>query len=62
MMGFSEVANLAHAMEDVLDNLRTGALRPSTPVLDAMLTAADLLRELVRSDPKTSAGRQDVQA
>lgn len=62
MMGFSEVANLAHAMEDVLEDLKGGMLRSSSPLLDAMLTTADLLRELVRSDPETSAGRQDVQA
>lgn len=62
MMGFGEVADLAHSLEDVLDDLRSERLRPNPPLLDAMLTAADLLRELIQSAPEDSHGRQDVQA
>lgn len=62
MMGFAEVAELAHSMEDILDDLRSGCLRPSSPLLDAMLTAADLLKELIGSAPEELTGRQDVQA
>jgi two-component system chemotaxis sensor kinase CheA len=62
MMGFGEVAELAHAMEDVLDDLRSGRLRASPPLLDAMLTAVDLLRELTNNPPVSDAERPDVQA
>lgn len=61
MMGFNEVANLAHAMEDVLDGLKAGALHPSPSLLDAMLTATDLLRELIQSEPGAPVDRKDVQ-
>lgn len=62
MMGFGEMADLSHAMEDVLDELRSGRLRSSPPLLDAMLTAVDLLRELVKKPPEAGAERPDVQA
>ncbi len=62
MMGFGGVADLAHAMEDVLDDLRSGRLRPSPPLLDAILTTVDLLRELVKAPPEEGAERSDVQA
>ncbi|MHB0869482.1 MAG: hybrid sensor histidine kinase/response regulator [Chloroflexota bacterium] len=62
MMGFGEVADLAHSVEDVLDDLRSGKLRASPPLLDAMLTAVDLLRELVKAPSEGTAERPDVQA
>ncbi|MGE5618146.1 MAG: response regulator [Sphingomonadaceae bacterium] len=62
MMGFADVADLAHSVEDVLDDLRSGRLRASPPLLDAMLTAVDLLRELVNAPSKGSGERPDVQA
>ncbi len=62
MMGFGQMSDLAHSVEDVLDDLRSGRLRASPPLLDAMLTAVDLLRELVAGPPETGADRPDVQA
>ncbi len=62
MMGFAEMADLAHSMEDVLDDVRAGRLRVTTPMLDAMLTAVDLLRELTKNPPESGADRPDVQA
>jgi chemotaxis protein histidine kinase CheA len=62
MMGFAQVADLAHSMEDVLDDLRSGRMRASPPLLDAMLTAVDLLRDLIKSGPEGGEERQDLQA
>ena len=61
MMGFGQVAELAHAMEDVLDDLRSGRMRASPPLLDAMLTAVDMLRDLIKISPEGSGERQDLQ-
>ncbi len=62
MMGFVQVADLAHSMEDVLDDLRSGRMRASPPLLDAMLTAIDLLRDLIKSGPDGEEERSDLQA
>lgn len=61
MMGFGQVADIAHAMEDILDDLRAGRLRSSPPLLDALLTATDLLRNLVSASPQGSGAGPDVE-
>ncbi len=62
MMGFTEMADLAHSMEDVLDQMRSGRLRAGAPLLDAMLSAVDLLRELAKNPSPGDGDRPDVQA
>jgi two-component system, chemotaxis family, sensor kinase CheA len=48
-LGFSSLAKFAHAVEDVLDGLRTGASVLTTPLATALLEAVDTLRALIVS-------------
>jgi two-component system chemotaxis sensor kinase CheA len=56
MVGHQRMSDLAHSMENVLDNLRKGLLAISPPVVDALLHGLDVMRllrqELVSSDAK----------
>lgn len=46
-MGFGQIADLTHTMENLLDKVRSGD-QPATPeVIDALLRAVDILKELV---------------
>ncbi len=47
-MGLGQIATLTHAMENLLDNLRSGSQKVSSPVIDALLKGVDLLRVLVQ--------------
>lgn len=44
-MGFSNLANLTHEMENVLDLLRSSGLKLTTEITDALLNCMDLLGE-----------------
>ncbi|MBF8267298.1 MAG: CheA signal transduction histidine kinase [Dehalococcoidia bacterium] len=46
MLGHRRMADVAHAMESVLDKLRKGTLAPSSPVIDNLLHGVDALRSL----------------
>lgn len=46
MLGYEMMAELTHAMENILDKLRHGTLRVTTPIADALLNALDHLRIL----------------
>ena len=46
MIGHNRMAELAHAMENVLDNLRKGTLSISPQIVDALLHGLDIMREL----------------
>ncbi len=56
MLGYRQMAELAHAMEHVLDRLRKGSLELGTPVVDALLHSLDTLRDL-RDELAESSGR-----
>jgi two-component system chemotaxis sensor kinase CheA len=47
IFGFDELVGFAHVFETVLDTMRNGKLAPSTDVIDIMLTAGDVLTDLV---------------
>ena len=47
MIGHQRMADLAHVMEDLLGLLRTGGDAPATRVAGELLTAIDVLRELI---------------
>lgn len=47
MVGFNDVARVAHRLEDILDQLRNGRRAPDATLADAVLKAVDDLRELV---------------
>ena len=46
-MGFESVQGLAHSLESVLNLMRESSLVPTSDIMDAMLGAADLLRQLI---------------
>jgi two-component system, chemotaxis family, sensor kinase CheA len=48
-LGFPALAKFAHALEDVLDPIRSGTLRLSTDLATVLLEAVDGLRDLVRA-------------
>jgi two-component system chemotaxis sensor kinase CheA len=47
IFGFDALVGFAHVFETVLDTMRNGKLAPTTEVIDIMLTAADVLTDLV---------------
>lgn len=46
MLGHQQMTDVAHAIENVLDQVRTGSLVVSTRVVDALLQGLDVLRTL----------------
>ena len=53
-VGYDTVASFAHALEDLLDRVREGAVRANGNVVTALLLAVDVLRDLVASPDRTS--------
>ena len=49
-MGFDQVSELAHAMENILDELRNGKIKVTTEVINLLFRAVDNL-ELLSNDP-----------
>ena len=47
IFGFDALVEFAHVFETVLDTMRNGKLAPTTDVIDVMLTAGDVLTDLV---------------
>ena len=54
-MGFLAVGDLTHEMENVLDDLRHGALSVNTPIINALLDCLDALGALVDAVAETGA-------
>ena len=46
-LGFAELAEVTHEIEDVLDRLRTGSLAMSRQVTDLLLASVDALRQIL---------------
>ncbi len=46
-LGLAELAEVTHALEDVLDRLRSGSLAVNPQVVDLLLESVDALRELL---------------
>lgn len=46
-LGFSDLAELTHGLESVLDGLRSGGVSVSREVIDMLLEAVDVLREML---------------
>lgn len=59
MLGYGEMAHFTHALEDLLDRLRTGEHKVSRQVVDVLLASQDILRAMLeraragRVEPKT---------
>ena len=54
--GFSDVAELTHQMESLLDRLRRHELQPSSAMVDVLLESADASRELLARHQSGGAG------
>src|SRR3954447_5447304 len=50
MVGFDNVARVAHGLEDTLDELRSGKRAPEAGLVDVVLRAVDEIRTLVAQD------------
>lgn len=59
-MGFEDIANLTHKMENVLDAIRHSKIRVSPEILDVVFKAADQLEEMVMSISSGGDGKLDV--
>ena len=46
-LGFTEIAEMTHDFENVLDCLRSGSLAVSKPVTDLLLASVDALRAML---------------
>ena len=46
-MGYEDIAELTHKMENVLDAIRNSKIRVTTEILDVVLQAVDYLEEMV---------------
>lgn len=60
MVGHSRMAELAHAMESVLDRVRKRTLSPDSRVIDALLHSLDGLRALTEELTSSEAAEYDV--
>jgi len=48
-LGLARVAELAHALEDLLERLRAGTLEPSSSLVTLLLEAVDALRDMLQA-------------
>ena len=58
-MGYERSANLTHAMEGLMARVRAGELAVDSSIIDVMLTAVDLMRDLIDDE---SCGNSAVDA
>ncbi|MFS0688078.1 chemotaxis protein CheA [Sporosarcina sp. 179-K 8C2 HS] len=60
-MGYEDIADLTHKMENVLDAIRNSKIRVSTEILDIVFKAVDYLEEMVMDIEEGGTGKKDVQ-
>ncbi|MEZ0116594.1 chemotaxis protein CheW [Heyndrickxia faecalis] len=59
-MGYEDLANLTHKMENVLDAIRNGKLSVTPDIIDVIFTAVDHLEAMVESVANGGDGKLDV--
>ena len=59
-MGFEDIANLTHKMENVLDEIRNSRLSVTVELLDVVFVAVDQLEEMVMDIAAGGKGKLDV--
>lgn len=59
-MGFEDIADLTHKMENVLDRIRNEELNVTSQLLDVLLSAVEALESMVASISSGGDGKQDV--
>src|SRR5690625_1090450 len=60
-MGFEDLANLTHNLENVLDEIRDGNLSVQTYTIDVLFAAVDHLNSMVEDLASGGDGKRDVQ-
>ncbi|HTY21093.1 MAG TPA: chemotaxis protein CheA [Geobacteraceae bacterium] len=60
MFGFSDISDLAHNLENLLDSLRLGKIILSQAVLSVLFDSMDLLATLVREAGEGMGGEHDI--
>lgn len=60
--GFADLASLTHAMETLLDGLRRHEIALTTPMVDTLLSAGDMLATMLRGYHGGGTGAADVDA
>ncbi|MHB9287190.1 chemotaxis protein CheA [Halobacteriales archaeon Cl-PHB] len=58
-MGFEDAANLAHAMEDLLDQMRQGEMEVTPAVMDLIFAAVDEIEAIVREIEEAGESTRD---
>ncbi|MGV3464085.1 MAG: chemotaxis protein CheW [Heyndrickxia sp.] len=59
-MGYEDLANLTHKMENVLDGIRNGIISVTTEILDVVFLAVDDLEVMIESIAGGGDGKRDV--
>ena len=59
-MGYEDLANLTHYMENVLDGIRNEKIKVTSKELDAVFFAVDHLEAMVESIASGGDGKRDV--
>lgn len=59
-MGYEDIADLTHMMENVLDAIRNSKIRVTTEILDIVFRAVDYLEEMVLDIASGGTGKKDV--
>src|SRR5215469_2499700 len=49
MFNFADIGSFTHTLESLLDGVRGGRTRLTTPVVDLLLKSVDLMREMLRA-------------
>ncbi|WP_431029490.1 chemotaxis protein CheW [Lysinibacillus sp. LZ02] len=61
-MGFEDLADLTHKMENVLDAIRNEKIKVTPEILDVVFESVDHLEEMVQDIANGGDGKRDVQA
>lgn len=61
-MGFEDLADLTHKMENVLDAIRNDKIKVTPEILDVVFESVDHLEEMVQDIASGGDGKRDVQA
>lgn len=59
-MGYEDIADLTHKMENVLDAIRNAKIRVTTEIIDIVFKAVDDLEEMVLDIAAGGTGKKDV--
>src|SRR5690625_2814595 len=61
-MGFADLANLTHKIENVFDSIRYDKINVETSLIDCLFNAVDHLNAMVEDIANGGKGRQDIQS